>query len=244
MWLLLSGTAFGATAALAGLESIRRQWHRRSEDDNADPSSCPTGDAIDDVAVETTDSDVHEPCHLASPSMLMAAAVAAAGALLAVTCGGLLVARGRSDRSSRRSRRSGGPPRIPLRELVRFREQEWFLEELENARDGDPNAMLRLAKMYLYGQGCERSVNIAQEWLRRARAGGVYCTLDELLTAEDLEAFSRQARASSADRQQQLLQRHQQHRHPQARPQSQHMHTGSQPHQGRQQAGGIPVAAA
>ncbi len=29
--------------------------------------------------------------------------------------------------------------------------------------------MLRLAKMYLYGQGCQRSVNLAQEWLRRAR---------------------------------------------------------------------------
>jgi hypothetical protein len=29
--------------------------------------------------------------------------------------------------------------------------------------------MVRLAKMYLYGQGCVRSVSQAQEWLRRAR---------------------------------------------------------------------------
>lgn len=39
----------------------------------------------------------------------------------------------------------------------------------QSARDGDPNSMLRLAKMYLYGQGCERNVNIAVEWLRKAR---------------------------------------------------------------------------
>ncbi|PNH02677.1 hypothetical protein TSOC_011327, partial [Tetrabaena socialis] len=101
---------------------------------------------------------------------------------------------------------SGGPVRIPLRDLVRFREEQWFMEELENSREGDPNAMLRLAKMYLYGQGCERNTNIAQEWLRRARAGGVYCTLDELVTAEDLETFRRQARASSNERLRKLQQ--------------------------------------
>ncbi|EFJ52834.1 hypothetical protein VOLCADRAFT_115763 [Volvox carteri f. nagariensis] len=131
---------------------------------------------------------------------------------MAVAGGALVVAR-RRQAGGKRSRSSrGGPPRIPLRELVRFREQQWFLEELENARDGDPNSMLRLAKMYLYGQGCERSINIAQEWLRRARAGGVYCTLDELFTAEDLDAIRRQSRSGTAERQQhQQLERRQHH---------------------------------
>ncbi|KAG2439399.1 hypothetical protein HXX76_004756 [Chlamydomonas incerta] len=115
-----------------------------------------------------------------------------------MACGAAVVAR-RGARKHK-SIRSGSTPRIPLKELVRFREQQWFLEELENSREGDPNAMLRLAKMYLYGQGCERSVNIAQEWLRRARAGGVYCTLDELLTAEDLDSIRRQHRADSSRR--------------------------------------------
>ncbi|KAG2445327.1 hypothetical protein HYH02_008793 [Chlamydomonas schloesseri] len=118
--------------------------------------------------------------------------------LLVVAVGAAFAAR-RGARKHRSSR-GGSTPRIPLKELVRFREQQWFLEELENSRDGDPNAMLRLAKMYLYGQGCERSVNIAQEWLRRARAGGVYCTLDELLTAEDLDSIRRQHRADNAKR--------------------------------------------
>ncbi|KXZ52063.1 hypothetical protein GPECTOR_10g1086 [Gonium pectorale] len=119
------------------------------------------------------------------------AVAAAALTAVAVACGAAVLVRRHGGGGAHRSGRGGGPPRIPLRELVRFREQQWFLEELENSREGDPNAMLRLAKMYLYGQGCERSVNIAQEWLRRARAGGVFCTLDELLTAEDLDAFRR-----------------------------------------------------
>ena len=62
-----------------------------------------------------------------------------------------------------------GKLRIPLIEVVRFKEKQWFVEELEGARDGDANAMLRLAKMYLHGQGCEKSMPMAQEWLRKAR---------------------------------------------------------------------------
>lgn len=54
----------------------------------------------------------------------------------------------------------------------------------QNSRDGDPNAMLRLAKMYLHGQGCQRSVGMAQEWLRKARYLGVGASLDELYATE------------------------------------------------------------
>jgi TPR repeat protein len=104
--------------------------------------------------------------------------------------------------------------RIPLPDLVRFKERQWFLEELEvggrggggrggrraapaathqhdprppapqNSRDGDPNAMLRLAKMYLHGQGCAPSAAMAQEWLRKARYLGVGASLDELYATE------------------------------------------------------------
>ena len=84
---------------------------------------------------------------------------------------------------------------IPLKDVVRFKERQWYVEDLEvsqdkttslgrelvwshrpcthlmqNAQDGDPNAMLRLAKMHLHGQGCEKSATVAQEWLRKARS--------------------------------------------------------------------------
>ena len=39
----------------------------------------------------------------------------------------------------------------------------------KGAREGDANAMLRLAKMYLHGQGCARNAALAQEWLRKTR---------------------------------------------------------------------------
>jgi TPR repeat protein len=47
----------------------------------------------------------------------------------------------------------------------------WLLRMLcvQNAREADPNAMLRLAKMYLQGQGCQRNIALAQEWVRKAR---------------------------------------------------------------------------
>lgn len=44
--------------------------------------------------------------------------------------------------------------------------------------------MLRLAKMYLHGQGCQRSAGMAQEWLRKARYLGVGGTLEELYATE------------------------------------------------------------
>jgi hypothetical protein len=56
------------------------------------------------------------------------------------------------------------PPgaRIPLRDVIHFKERQWYLEELQNARDGDGMAMLRLAKMALHGQGCEANTLAAQ----------------------------------------------------------------------------------
>jgi len=45
----------------------------------------------------------------------------------------------------------------------------WSAGVLQNARDADPNAMLRLAKMYLNGQGCQQNIALAQEWVRKAR---------------------------------------------------------------------------
>lgn len=74
--------------------------------------------------------------------------------------------------------------RIPLKDVIRFKERQWFLEELQGCRDGDPNAMLRLAKMYLHGQGCEPSALKAQEWLKRARQLGVMGTLEELYAGD------------------------------------------------------------
>eukprot|EP00882_Tetradesmus_deserticola_P027134 GHRQ01030001.1.p6 GENE.GHRQ01030001.1~~GHRQ01030001.1.p6 ORF type:complete len:121 (+),score=49.95 GHRQ01030001.1:807-1169(+) len=56
---------------------------------------------------------------------------------------------------------------------------------LQNAREADPNAMLRLAKMYLHGQGCQRNVALAQEWVRKARHMGVPASLEELLATDD-----------------------------------------------------------
>lgn len=40
---------------------------------------------------------------------------------------------------------------------------------LQLARDADPMSMIRLAKMYLNGQGCQRNIALAQEWVRKAR---------------------------------------------------------------------------
>ncbi|GAX81197.1 hypothetical protein CEUSTIGMA_g8630.t1 [Chlamydomonas eustigma] len=88
--------------------------------------------------------------------------------------------------------------RIPLSEVVRFKEQQWFVEELEGARDGDPNAMLRLAKMYLHGQGCEKNGTMAHEWLRKARYLGVPCSLEELYAGDDWQA--ERARAAAEER--------------------------------------------
>jgi hypothetical protein len=42
---------------------------------------------------------------------------------------------------------------------------------LQLARDADPMSMIRLAKMYLNGQGCQRNIALAQEWVRKARWG-------------------------------------------------------------------------
>jgi TPR repeat protein len=50
------------------------------------------------------------------------------------------------------------------------------LHARQNAREGDANAMLRLAKMYLNGQGCETNASMAYEWLRKARCGTCCCS--------------------------------------------------------------------
>lgn len=58
---------------------------------------------------------------------------------------------------------------------------------LQNARDADPNSMIRLAKMYLNGQGCQRNIALAQEWVRKARCVAasivVVCVYIPLLSA-------------------------------------------------------------
>jgi hypothetical protein len=64
-----------------------------------------------------------------------------------------------------------GDVRIPLRDVLRFKERQWYQEEVEACRQGDANAMLRLAKMYLHGQGCAQSPGLASAWLRKARCG-------------------------------------------------------------------------
>ncbi|KAF5842130.1 hypothetical protein DUNSADRAFT_9089 [Dunaliella salina] len=92
--------------------------------------------------------------------------------------------------------------RIPLRDVVRFKERQWFIEEVENSRQGDANAMLRLAKMHLHGQGCDRNLPMAQEWLRRARYMGIFATLEEIWAGEpeELEELRAAAIARAARR--------------------------------------------
>ncbi|KAG1673849.1 hypothetical protein FOA52_012874 [Chlamydomonas sp. UWO 241] len=109
-------------------------------------------------------------------------------------------ARGRSPtaaESSRADRDSDGV-RIPLGEVIRFKERQWFAEELEASREGDANAMLRIAKMYLHGQGCGKDAATAQEWLRKARLHGVYGTLEELYAGDDWQ--EEKARAAAVAR--------------------------------------------
>ncbi|GBF93154.1 hypothetical protein Rsub_05885 [Raphidocelis subcapitata] len=125
------------------------------------------------------------------------AAAAALGVTAAVAALGLGV--GRHVRRRRRAARRGKEGRIPLRDLVRFKERQWFIEELENSRDGDPNAMLRLAKMYLHGQGCAASVAMAQEWLRKARYQGAGASLEELFATDDPDPRGKLRRLIAAE---------------------------------------------
>jgi len=76
------------------------------------------------------------------------------------------------------------PGHAPLVEVVRFKERQWYLEELDDSRGGDANAMVRLARMRLHGQGCPPSVSAAGEWVSRARALGAAATLDELVATD------------------------------------------------------------
>ena len=55
--------------------------------------------------------------------------------------------------------------RIPLAEVVRFKEKQWFVEELEGSREGDANAMLRLAKVCAMG-GWGNQMGRSQGWAR------------------------------------------------------------------------------
>lgn len=56
------------------------------------------------------------------------------------------------------------PPVPVLRVLLSLN-----VPRVQQARDADPNSMIRLAKMYLNGQGCQRNIAMAQEWVRKAR---------------------------------------------------------------------------
>ena len=57
--------------------------------------------------------------------------------------------------------------RIPLAEVVRFKEKQWFVEELEGSREGDANAMLRLAKV---------CVCVGGSWRGRVRGTPMPCS--------------------------------------------------------------------
>lgn len=95
------------------------------------------------------------------------------------------------------------PGHVPLVELVRFKERQWYLEELDDARGGDANAMVRLARMRLHGQGCPASVAAAAEWVRRARALGALATLEEVVATDSPDpraAVLRRAREEEARR--------------------------------------------
>lgn len=54
---------------------------------------------------------------------------------------------------------SAFPEGIPLADVVRFKEQQWFVEELEASREGDANAMLRLAKVKIDFYACSKVFN-------------------------------------------------------------------------------------
>ncbi|KAL6746183.1 hypothetical protein V8C86DRAFT_2950752 [Haematococcus lacustris] len=95
---------------------------------------------------------------------------------------------------------SAAAVRIPLRDVVRFKEKQWFMEDLQNSRQGDSNAMLRVAKMYLHGQGCEKNITMAAEWLRRARYQGLHATLDELWAGTPAELAQEKQAAARAQR--------------------------------------------
>mmetsp|Transcript_31560 Transcript_31560/g.82070 ORF Transcript_31560/g.82070 Transcript_31560/m.82070 type:complete len:86 (+) Transcript_31560:166-423(+) len=62
--------------------------------------------------------------------------------------------------------------------------------------------MLRLAKMHLHGQGCDRNLPMAQEWLRKARYMGIFATLEEIWAGEpeELEELRAAAMARAAKR--------------------------------------------
>uniref|UniRef100_A0A7S0UWK9 Uncharacterized protein n=1 Tax=Polytomella parva TaxID=51329 RepID=A0A7S0UWK9_9CHLO len=82
------------------------------------------------------------------------------------------------------------PKGVTIAALCKHRSRDWYKEELEMAEaQNDPIAMVKLARMHLYGQGCDRDFQIAQDWARRARSLGVACSVSELMTQEDYEVY-------------------------------------------------------
>ena len=63
--------------------------------------------------------------------------------------------------------------RIPLAEVVRFKEKQWFVEELEGSREGDANAMLRLAKVWCVWRFAREGDASAMLRLAKVYPGGV-----------------------------------------------------------------------
>jgi TPR repeat protein len=99
-----------------------------------------------------------------------------------------LIARGRKRLKSHRNEMKDdwspdqpGPPRIPLSKVLRWKEKQWYDDDILAARGGDANAMIRLAKHCLYGAGTEADLRAAQSWLRAAKNHGINCSIDELV---------------------------------------------------------------
>uniref|UniRef100_A0A383WCI4 Uncharacterized protein n=1 Tax=Tetradesmus obliquus TaxID=3088 RepID=A0A383WCI4_TETOB len=165
--------------------AVKRFCFRDSDRNNAGAAAAAAAAAVEGSSIADTVADPRHRC-----SNLLrdrkALTVAASTVCACAAAAGLFVMRqqrkGKRQKGSRADRNDG---RIPLQDLIRFKERQWFVEELENAREADPNAMLRLAKMYLHGQGCQRNIALAQEWVRKARNMGVPASLDELFATDD-----------------------------------------------------------
>ncbi|GLC67974.1 hypothetical protein PLESTF_000629700 [Pleodorina starrii] len=63
---------------------------------------------------------------------------------------------------------SKGRVGTPLRLAVEECQAEWFVEEMEEARSGNPVSMALVGQMLIQGYGCERELAAGREWVARA----------------------------------------------------------------------------